>query len=360
MNNSTITIYKDDGYTNIYHSFDLEKTNLNLLKTKLCCFNMYDSIISVNLCGYEKFCGKPNENNWAEDWKKDFKLFKVSCRVGKMENLISAKEEEKLAEALRKKLGQITASISLQKEEEIKKQMLTTSGQTTSPYVSKIKNTQNMGLKAIQKEMKLEDLIAGEEKVKEEEEIHSIVQKIQEEKEKADCLETNIKARDLDANILQDRRSAENEIKVLKAEAIQEIVAKRAKMKKLISLMRTKAQIRKAKYQQELTSLRNKMAQEQMKSNKIGNIEYCKKGKFDEVYREKYCNKNYVDDFVNYRECKTNEFCYMCCEFEFGNMHIEKRQLCYDMCDLKENKEIKKSIKIEKKKDPTSLPFMWE
>merc|ERR1711957_1141054 len=183
MNNSTITIYKDDKYTNIYQSFDLEKTNFMIIKNHFCCVKITDSIVSANLCGYEKYCGKPKENKWANDWSDDFKLFKVSCRVGKMESLISPEGEAKLAESLRKKLGQSSASSNIAKSEEIKKQQLQSHG-SSSPYVAKIVQTQNLGLKAISKEMKLEDLIRSEEKEKEEDEIHSIVQRIKAEKEK--------------------------------------------------------------------------------------------------------------------------------------------------------------------------------
>merc|ERR1712032_250107 len=98
MNNSTLTIFKDDKYTNIYHSFDLEKTNLMIVKNHFCCVNIKDSFKSTNLCGYEKFCGKPKDNKWAHDWSDHFKLFKVACRVGRMESLISSDDEAKLAE----------------------------------------------------------------------------------------------------------------------------------------------------------------------------------------------------------------------------------------------------------------------
>merc|ERR1712032_568576 len=166
-----------------------------------------------------------------------------------------------------------------------------------------------------------------------------------------------IKARDLDATVLADKRYAESEIKEIKVEAVKEVKAKRAKLKKLIGLMRAKTKLRKMKYQQELTALRSKMAMQQMKSNKVGKIEYCQKGKIHKTFREKYC--------VNNRDCKTDDFCYMCCENEFGNMHIDKREICYNMCDRNEKKEIKKAKKkVEKKKKKIKKkspePFMWQ
>ncbi len=121
--------------------------------------------------------------------------------------------------------------------------------------------------------------------------------------------------------------------------------------------MRAKAKLRKSKYQQELQSLRDKMAMDQMKANKIGDISTCTKGKLEIEYRVLYCDKNFPDDFINNRDCKSDEFCYMCCEQEFGNFHLDRRELCYNMCDFKEEKIIKK----EKVKDSSAstTPYMW-
>jgi len=353
MNNSTITIYKDDEYTDIYHSFELENTAFMLLKTKFCCFNIQDSVMSTDLCGYEKFCGTSKDNKWANEWSDHFKLFKISCRVGKMETLISPDDEKMLADEMRKKLGQGSANINREKEENIKQQMLT---ESSLNYKSKIIKTQNLGLKAIQKEMQLENLIRNEEKQKEEEELASIAKKIQAEKDKESCLDNNIKERDLDASIINDRRSAENEIKEIKMEAVAQVKNKRAKMKKLIAMMRAKAQLRKSAMEAELKALRDKMAMKMAKSAKFGDMKYCRKGKTDLDFREKYCDKNYIDDFISNSDCKRDEnFCYMCCESEFGNMHIDKREKCYNMCDIKTATKPKRN-----NKKSTSGPYMWK
>jgi hypothetical protein len=354
MNNSTITIYKDDINTAVHHSFKLENTAFTLLKSQFCCFNIQDSKMSLNLCGYEKFCGTTYNNKWASDWSDHFKLFKVSCRVGTMTTLLSPDDEKDLAEALRKKLGQGSASANRRKEDDIKQQLLS---QSSSNYKSKVITTQKMGLKALQKEMQLENLIRNEEKQKEELEIASIAKRIQEEKDKADCLDHTIQQRDLDASIVNDRRSAENEIKIIKQEAVTQVKNKRAKMKKLIELMRAKAALRKSAMLAELTALRAKMADKMAKSAKIGNIKYCSKGKINLEYRQTYCDKNYVDDFITNSDCKTDEnFCYMCCEVEFGNMHIDKREKCYNMCDIR----VAKPTTKKKSKNESPGPYMWK
>ena len=213
-----------------------------------------------------------------------------------------------------------------------------------------------MGLKAIQKEMQLENLIRGEEKEKEEAEIAAIAAKIQAEKDKAACLDHKIKERDLDATAINDRRSAENEIKVIKHEAVSKIKLDRGKLKKLIAMMRAKAQLRKNAMMAELQAMKNKMAMKMARSQSNGDMKRCAKGKRNEDYREKYCDKNYIEDFVTNGECKKKEtFCYMCCETEFGNMHIDKREKCYNLCDMKDGKKATK-----KKENNSPGPFMWK
>merc|ERR1719362_533115 len=188
--------------------------------------------------------------------------------------------------------------------------------------------------------MQLENLIRNEEKQKEDAEVAAIAKKIQAEKDKAACLDHNIKERDLDAAAIADKRAAESEIMDLKKDAVAQVKIKRGKLKKLIGMMRAKAQLRKSAMEAELQAMRNKMAMKLAKSAKSGDMKYCKKGKINKNYREKYCDKHYIDDFVTNGDCKKDDsFCYMCCESEFGNMHIDKREKCYNMCDHKETKK---------------------
>jgi len=352
MNNITVTIFKDDEYQDVYHSFELEKTAFIKLSNHFCCFNLKDSVKSSILCGYEKFCGSSSaDNKWVNEWSEHFQLFKVGCKVGKMETLLSPDDEKELADNLRKKLGQAKMDINGKKEKMIKQQMLMN---TNNNYKLKVIKTQNLGLKAIQKELQMENLIKNEEKQKEEEEIASIMKKIQEEKDKAACLRNTIRERDLDAEIINDRRAAENEVKEIQTEVVKQVQLKREKMKKLIEMMRAKARLRKSALEAELNSLKNKMAEEMLKAGRNGDIGKCKRGKIDNDYRDAYCDSAYIDDFVTNADCKTDEnFCYMCCEAEFGNMYIDRREACYNICDLKEGK------KAEEKKEGTG-PYVWK
>jgi hypothetical protein len=98
------------------------------------------------------------------------------------------------------------------------------------------------------------------------------------------------------------------------------------------------------------------MAFKIMESNRCGDIEHCIKGKKSPSQRDNYCNTNFVTDYLKNYDCKTGDsFCYMCCENEFGNNFLDKRDECYDMCDgqpLKKStlrkRRLKKKMKAKK------------
>ena len=48
----------------------------------------------------------------------------------------------------------------------------------------------------------------------------------------------------------------------------------------------------------------------------------------DEASKNNYCASNY-DDVVQFTQCKdSDDFCTVCCEKEFGDMHLDHRKEC--------------------------------
>ena len=186
-------------------------------------------------------------------------------------------------------------------------------------------------------------MIKNEEKQREEIELGNLLKKIKKEKEKRKCLKETIKEKDLDSELVSDKHQAQAEIQQIKQNINKQIMVKRAKMKKMIQMMRNRAKLRRSQLEGELKSLRQQMAQDLMAAQKNGDMKKCKRGKKDVDFRENYCNLHFVDDYIRNSDCKTNEqYCYMCCETEFGNMFIDRREKCYNMCDEKKKKVIKK------------------
>lgn len=347
MNNYTITMYKDDDYQDVEHSFKLDETRFKIDKNHFCCFTLTDETAEKMVCGYDKYCGSAEGNEWALGWNKHFGLFKNACRMGRY-TLLTHIDEENLKKGLKKKISDGKSDMQRKRAKLIKERLLKSMAKKNNP----IKKAHEDGFKALTKELKLEKLIKAEEMEREKLELDNIASKINLEKEKANCLKRNIKEKKLDAEILNERKNNENEANKFRKDMSKKVLKNRKNFKKMINAMRAKAALRKAAMARQLNALRAKMAAEMEKANKVGDIKKCEKGKKNTDYRSGYCDKVFVDDFVRNEDCKGNNFCYTCCENEFGNMHIDKREVCYNMCDgtLKKKK---------KKNEKRRVPGLW-
>ena len=102
--------------------------------------------------------------------------------------------------------------------------------------------------------------------------------------------------------------------------------------------MKTKSRVKNQDLATKLKQIRSKMSKEIMLANKNGNLETCRKAKTNADLKEQYCNENFVDDWSRNADCKSDDFCYICCENEYGAMFVTQRDNCYKMCDGKEKK----------------------
>lgn len=77
------------------------------------------------------------------------------------------------------------------------------------------------------------------------------------------------------------------------------------------------------------------MVQQMTQAAKVGDMSKCKNPSQEgDEEVTKYCQFNFSTDFSKYTECITPaSFCYVCCENEFGELHILERDKCYYHCD---------------------------
>lgn len=350
MNNFTISLYQDDSSSSLIHSFLLDKSDL-LRDKEFCCFNLKDSRQVVNICGFQNKCHSDNKKAFSDDispfvveWERDFKTFKVDCRVGRDTTLITPDDENALNQNLRKKMNQVRMDVIGQRRESIRNGMIMDSLPGGKTYKKKFDNVQDLSMKAVQKELNLEKMIEDEEKLREEYEINELEKKIAQEKEKTNFMNQNIEEKELDEMFALDQHDAEKDIQRMKTEAVQNIQESRKHLMQKIANMKKKTSARKAQLASQLTSLRRQMTQTMLKAGKVGTVEHCRKGFNDANFRVKYCDKVFIEDFVQNIDCKNDEFfCDVCCENEFGNAHMDKREDCYNVCDeMEKTAELKK------------------
>lgn len=72
-----------------------------------------------------------------------------------------------------------------------------------------------------------------------------------------------------------------------------------------------------------------------IKAEKKGDMQKCKSIR-NQKDRNDYCDQNFKDNAYLNMDCKKEtDFCTICCENEFGEMHQKEREICYAQCDIK-------------------------
>jgi sRNA-binding carbon storage regulator CsrA len=157
-----------------------------------------------------------------------------------------------------------------------------------------------------------------------------MVKKIEAEQQKSQCLMKAIKEKELENQYNIKEKETEEEVANIKVAASQQVLIRRSELKEQIQKMRKKAARRKAELSKQLLSVRTVMAETMGKVYKKGDQAKCQKAIENPNERNTYCSANFYDDYSKMKECKeTDEFCTLCCDTEFGELHINERKNCY-------------------------------
>jgi hypothetical protein len=198
--------------------------------------------------------------------------------------------------------------------------------------------TKQITLKAIDKESQLEKLLEKEEEEREIEEQKELEEQVEAEKKKDECLAKSIKEKELEEQFNISKMKAEEQVEKLKDEARKKILIQRQEIKDKISEMRKRAERKKRALKDQIMTIRTKTAGKLQKYTKAGDANKCflpKPDGSDKPTVEKYCNENFADNYIKNTECmQRDNFCYVCCENEFGEYHLLDREKCEKRCYL--------------------------
>jgi len=176
---------------------------------------------------------------------------------------------------------------------------------------------------------------------------------IRKEKKKRDCLEKALKERDKEDERNRKSKEAENEINKIKLDVKKQVDMKRDDLKKRIEAIKKKHRRKRRILKQQLQKIRGQMAKSLIKANKFGEWRLCKNARGNKGKVAKYCDTNFIDNFAQNKQCKDPEdFCYICCENEYGNMYIKQRDTCYEMCDNMSKRDLANGVWKWKWDDP--------
>ena len=122
---------------------------------------------------------------------------------------------------------------------------------------------------------------------------------------------------------------AQQRINAIKTEAAAQVMKQRNKLKVLLGRIRQQSILKRSQLRQELMDVRSSIANELGKAYKKGDINKCIDSMKSEITKNNYCIALYMDDFGLLNYCKkSQDFCNICCNSEFGDMHQSEREEC--------------------------------
>jgi len=330
MNNRSISLFSDEAYKNNIFSFNLKETEITKNTADSCCFNLESGIKIFTICGgFGQRCGGGLKTfNFVEEWFKDFNIFKISCFNKLKEYNWKIEEAKKAMEDSNNESGLVDiedrSNLLRKKLEEKESQIM----------MKKTDKTQQLAYQALKREFDIEKMIKLEVQQKAIQETKYLLEQKTHEEKKQDALEKIFKEREREEERKRNRSLAKLEIEKIKEEVKRQIIMKRLALRNNIKKIIQKANRRKRFIENEIRTIRRKIAQNLADANKIGNIDKCELGLKSKESRKNYCKENINDNYSRNNEClQQSSFCYICCENEFGNMVMQKRDECYNMCD---------------------------
>jgi hypothetical protein len=329
MNTRTISIYNDDNYKNAVFSFNLKDTLIAPKKSDKCCFDLQNGKEEFTICGgFGQPCGTSSNPKFVNEWVKHFNLFKRGCYENfKIKNWKEEMAKKAMKDALDAAgLGGLADRANMIKKKVQEKEM--------DEWNKKLQNTQASAMKAMKREFDIEKMLQQEMQLKSELESKELMDLKKRELKKKECLEKALKDRDRQNQALIENKHRIQELESIRANAKKEVQMQRNKLREKLQAIRNKFKRRRRSIEQDINIIRSDIAKNLVNANKNGSMLVCKNAFGNKDKINDYCNKEIVENYTKNIECRSeSNFCYICCENEFGNLVIEKRDQCYKMCD---------------------------
>jgi len=327
MNNSTLSIFTGEHYETLYQTYILKKSLFYVNKQKKGCFVIKENKKQITLCPF----GCERDDKLQQEWLKDFDLFKNKCGRTSPYKIdgdaeMQKKIQEKMNEARQKVIDDNTKLNQISKANE---------DETDSRIIEK--QTTTTAMKAIQKELSIEDLIKAEEEERQKKQEETIRIQIELEMKKKQCIIKAIKEKKIENEKIGKALETKNRIENIKKSAAEEVLKRRNKLRVQIEKIRKQSSLKRNQLTQKLFEVRTSIASEIGKAYKKGDKNKCVVANDSTRGRRNYCIANYSDDFSFLQYCKeSDDFCEICCNNEFGDMFEEDKEKCIkEVCPLK-------------------------
>jgi DNA polymerase III delta prime subunit len=125
-------------------------------------------------------------------------------------------------------------------------------------------------------------------------------------------------------------------LKEIETDLKSKVQINRKKLYRKLFLLKLAHERKKNKYRQQIMDIKRTLTQNMLNADKLGDENKCISA-FESKTIEAYCSDAFLIDPISLADCKKEEnFCYICCENEFGDMHQLERERCVNSCEKKE------------------------
>lgn len=282
--------------------------------------------------------------DFLNEWIYDFKLFKNECKdKDKYKQIKLSKESiDYLKNKIKEKLLNLKDSYLYEKKIKTKEK---DELQKEQNLKKKIEEVNKISLKAIEKQLKLEQLLEEDELSKEEMQQEELRKEISSNEKKSEKLIRAIKEKQLEEKYNLAKYNAIESIKKIKEETEKQILMRRLVVKKRVTELRKLNERKKSLLKEELLNIRGKMAENLTKATKKGDSELCSYSvfKLDLKKINSYCTSNFKENIQKHDDCVKEEyFCGICCENELGELYLTEREICNKQCKAPKSSFIQK------------------
>jgi len=321
MNNETISFKEYGKGQALTDSFSLKDLNVvELYKEDPNCLK-----IGQTAEKYKIMCeiSDPNETRAQEfkikNWIRDIQQFRDDCHkdeegpkinIDKDPRLIKLKMEI-AEENVKGNLDQLDEKQRKENEKTLKLAML-------------------ISLKTLEKERTYEERLEQEELLRERKEDEVIKKEYQcEEMKKTNLLKALIINRDAEN---QNKLKLKEKLTEIENELKLKLVTNRNNTMRKINLLRLSHERKKNKLRMQISEMRKTLNQSVLEAERIGDSTNCINSLLNLTFTQ-YCSLNFTKDPETLTQCKVKDnFCYICCENEFGEMHKDERENCLESC----------------------------
>jgi len=315
LNNQTLTIFETSHTKDVILSVLLP--NIIVVNSKNTnCIDIIDKKTHVQetLCSMGML-GSDHEQDIAH-WKEEIKFFAEKCYkklpiVAVNKNIISLRQKELEAAEAEMKQNANVLSTNLNDQ---------------------MSDVTNLAVDAITKEMKFESFAEQEELQRENSLENKGRTEVEEVKYKMECLKRLERQSDARGQADIEQVNIKGKIDALKVQIRDMIENMRKKQQSKISIMQLIADKKYKEQKNEASQLKIKMAAQLLQAYEKGDKEQCAKSD-EPALIDAYCNKQFPDQPQLNQGCKvTEDFCFICCDKEFGSMRMTERKDCYQQC----------------------------